>query len=66
MFGQYDTTYGSQHNVGGSSSESNVGGSSSQPTISCSSSPVRNFSLDDMEIMYSPLFSKFYHKKESP
>ncbi|GJU14527.1 hypothetical protein Tco_1142493 [Tanacetum coccineum] len=66
MFVQYDTTYGSQHNVGGSSSEPNVGGSSSQPTIIRSSSPIRNFSLDDMETMYSPQFSKSYYKEESP
>ncbi|GKD71280.1 hypothetical protein Tco_1325370 [Tanacetum coccineum] len=31
MYNQYDTTYGSKHDVGSSSSQHNVGGSSSQP-----------------------------------
>ncbi|GJR76644.1 hypothetical protein Tco_0089009 [Tanacetum coccineum] len=56
MYNQYDTTYDSQHNVGGSSSEHNVGGSSSQHNVDSSSSLVRPFSLDDKETTYPPQF----------
>ncbi|GJX25696.1 hypothetical protein Tco_0231992 [Tanacetum coccineum] len=56
MFGQCDTTYGSQHAVGDSSSQLIVCGSSS---------PVRHFSLDDMETMYSSQFSESYREEES-
>ncbi|GKB74217.1 hypothetical protein Tco_0935629 [Tanacetum coccineum] len=53
MFDHNDTTYGSQYNVGGSSSQFNVGGSSS---------PVRHFSLDDMETMYSCQLSESFRE----
>nr|GEV83029.1 hypothetical protein [Tanacetum cinerariifolium] len=54
MFGQYE--YGSQHTVGGSSSQPNVGGSSSL---------IRHFILDDIEQMYSSQFLKSYLEEES-
>ncbi|GJZ14538.1 hypothetical protein Tco_0550215, partial [Tanacetum coccineum] len=62
MCNQYDTTYDSQHNVGGSSSEHNVGGSSSQHNVDSSSSLVRPFSLDDKETTYPPQFLEFIHE----
>ncbi|GKE23348.1 hypothetical protein Tco_1434860 [Tanacetum coccineum] len=68
MYGQYE--YGSQHTVGGSSSQPihNVGGSSSQPNVGAFSSPVRHFSLDDDDFtqMYSPQFSESFREEQSP
>nr|GEX19348.1 hypothetical protein [Tanacetum cinerariifolium] len=59
MFGHYE--YCSQHTIGGSSSETNVFGSLSQLNVVGSSSFTRHFSLDDdLEEMYSPLFSESF------
>ncbi|GKD66908.1 hypothetical protein Tco_1309016, partial [Tanacetum coccineum] len=63
MFGQYETAYGSQHNVGGSSSQHNVGGSSSQHNVGGSSSLVRHFSVDDIGTMYSPQFLESFREE---
>ncbi|GKD43402.1 hypothetical protein Tco_1268047 [Tanacetum coccineum] len=74
MYGHYD--YGSNHNVGGSSSQPNVGGSSSQPNVGNyssqpnfrgSSSPVRQFCLEDEDFtnVYSPQFSESFREEQS-
>nr|GFA73921.1 hypothetical protein [Tanacetum cinerariifolium] len=57
MFGHYE--YGSQHTVGGSSS---------QPNVVDSSSLTEHFSLadDDFTEMYSPQFSESFREEQSP
>ncbi|GJY80156.1 hypothetical protein Tco_0492907 [Tanacetum coccineum] len=55
MFGQYE--YGSQHIVGGSSSQPNGGSSSSL---------VQHFSLDDVEEMYPRRFLEYFREEQSP